>query len=124
MRHMPFNNMLGVRVLRKHNDGVTIGCELRDDLRNGAGVLHGGVTATLADVAVGFAVANHFGATRRATTVELKINYLRPIAHGRINARARLLRVGSNLVVGSVDIKDSAGKLAASALVTYMLLPQ
>jgi uncharacterized protein (TIGR00369 family) len=120
---MPFNASLGMRVMRRHKDGVTIECPFLDHMRNSAGVLHGGVTATMADAAVGIAIANHFGGSRNCTTVELKINYFRPIAHGKVVARSRLLRIGSTLVVGSVDLHDANGKLAGSALVTYMLLP-
>lgn len=122
LERMPFNQLLGIRVVRLHRDGVTIECPVREDLRNVAGVLHGGVAATLADAAVGIALTNHFSAKRAATTTELKINYLRPIAEGKIVARAHLLRVGSKLVVGRVDMFDSNRKLAAAAIVTYMLL--
>ena len=122
LERMPFNQLLGIRVVRLHRDGVTIECPVREDLRNVAGVLHGGVAATLADAAVGIALTNHFGAKRAATTTELKINYLRPISEGKMVARAHLLRVGSKLVVGRVDMFDGHRKLAAAAIVTYMLL--
>jgi uncharacterized protein (TIGR00369 family) len=119
---MPFNKLVGVRVMRRHADGVTIECAMRDELRNTAGVLHGGVTATMADAAVGIALANHFGGRRAYTTTDLKINYLSAVADGKIIARSHLLRVGKNLCVGRVDLKDGQGKLIAVAIVTYMLL--
>jgi len=119
---MPFNRLLGIRVTKLHPDGVTIECKMRDELRNLAGLLHGGVTATMADAAVGIAIASHFRGSRRTTTVELKINYLRPIAEGKTTARARLLRVGAHLCVGRVDIFDNSRNLAATAIVTYILL--
>ena len=122
MRRVPFNASLGIRVARLHPDGVTLECPLRDDLRNGAGVLHGGVTATLADVAVGIALAHHFGGLRRHTTVELKVNFFRSVSHGKLVARSRLLRVGSTLCVGQVDLFDGEKRRVGAALVTYMLL--
>src|SRR5437899_1020807 len=100
---MPFNSSLGLRIVKLHQDGVTVEIPMRDDLRNGAGILHGGVTATIADVAVGMAIAHHFGGSRETTTVELKINYFRPILRGKVVARSKLLRIGQHLVVGSVD---------------------
>ncbi len=121
---MPFNQRLGFRVVKRHRDGVTLECALRPDMLNGAGLLHGGVTATLADAAAGFAIWNHFGGRRRATTAEMKINYLRPVGRGKIVARSRLARAGSTLCVSQVDVRDAEGRLAAVALVTYMLLPQ
>lgn len=121
---MPFNRSLGIRVAKRHRDGLTIECRVRDDLRNGAGVLHGGVTATLADVAVGIALNDHFEGKRKITTLEMKVNYFLPIEAGRVAARSRLVRVGSTVAVGRVDIFDERKRLAGAALVTYMLLPQ
>lgn len=120
--NMPFNKLIGVRVVRRHADGVTIECGTRDDLRNSAGVLHGGVAATLADAAVGIALASHFEGRRPCTTTDLKINYLSAVAQGKIVARSHLLRVGKKLCVGRVDLTDGDGKLVAVAIVTYMLL--
>jgi len=119
---MPFNKLIGLRVARLHPDGVTLECPMRDELRNIAGMMHGGVAATLADAAVGIALARHFAGRRPCTTTDLKINYLRPIAHGKIVARSHLVRIGKNLCVGRVDLSDAQRKLAAVAIVTYMLL--
>lgn len=120
--NMPFNKLIGLRVARLHSDGITLECAMRDELKNIAGMMHGGVAATLADAAVGIALARHFGGRRPCTTTDLKINYLRPIAHGKIIARSHLVRIGKNLCVGRVDLKDAQRKLAAVAIVTYMLL--
>jgi uncharacterized protein (TIGR00369 family) len=120
--NMPFNKLVGVRIKRRHADGVTIECEMRDELRNTAGVLHGGVAATMADAAVGIALASHFDGRRACTTTDLKINYLSAVADGKVIARSHLIRVGRKLCVGRVDLTDGDGKLVAVAIVTYMLL--
>ncbi len=119
---MPFNSLVGIRLKRLHADGLTIECTVRPELLNSAGVVHGGVSATLVDAAVGIALWRHFGGRRRCTTVELKINYFRPIVSGKVFARARLVRIGSSICVGHVDLSDSSGNLAGTALATYMLL--
>ena len=119
---MPFNKLLGVRIVRRHSDGVTIECKLRDELMNAAGVVHGGVLATMADTAMGISIHNHFGGRRPITTTEMKINYLRPVKHGKAVARAHILRVGKTLCVGRVDLFDAGRKLSAVAIVTYILL--
>jgi uncharacterized protein (TIGR00369 family) len=114
-----FNQYVGIRLLRKHPNGVTIECRMRKELMNFAGVLHGGVTATLADVAVGQALMQR---GHKTTTVELKINYLRPITGSKVTARSHLLRIGKTLSTARVDVFDESRNLAAVALVTYMLL--
>lgn len=121
IRVMRFNQLVGIRLVRIHKDGVTIDCKLRPELMNAHGVLHGGVTATMADAAVGIAITTRVGRPA-ATTVEMKLNYLRPVAGGKITARSYLLRMGSTLCVGRVDLFDDAKELVAAALVTYMLL--
>jgi acyl-coenzyme A thioesterase PaaI-like protein len=50
---VPFNTVLGMRLHRVHRGGITIDCTLRNDLRNNAGVAHGGMAAAMADAAVG-----------------------------------------------------------------------
>jgi uncharacterized protein (TIGR00369 family) len=121
MQGMPFNKLVGIRLVRVHKDGVTISCKVRPELMNAAGVLHGGVTATIADAAVGIAITMRLGRIA-ATTVEMKLNYLRPVASGKVTARARILRMGSTLCIGRVDLFDDAREQVGAALLTYMLL--
>ena len=118
----PFHELVGIRLVRIHRDGVTIECKVRPELLNASGVLHGGVTATLADAAVGMAITQRVGRAGAATTVEMKLNYLRPVSGRKITARARLLRMGSTLCVGRVDMFNDGNELVSAALVTYMLL--
>ena len=115
-----FNNLIGLKLTRLHADGVTVECSVRPDLLNSAGVLHGGVAATLADAAVGIALNRHFGGLRPVTTVELKINYFRPVSAGKMYARAYLMRIGSTISVGRVDLTDGEHNLVGTALATYM----
>jgi uncharacterized protein (TIGR00369 family) len=119
---VPFATLLGIKLSRVHRDGVTIECALRHELTNSFAVAHGGVAATLADAAVGMALNRHFGGKRPITAVEMKINYFLPATEGRIFARGRLLRVGSTLCVGSVDLTNAEGSQLGTALVTYMVL--
>jgi len=111
-----------MRLHRVHREGVTITCTLRSDLQNSAGAAHGGVTASMADAAVGMAIYRHFGGKRPTTTVELKINYFRPVTQGRIFARSHLLRIGSTLCTGRVDLTDEHARSIGTAIVTYIFL--
>jgi len=119
---MAFEHSLAIRVVRKHKDGVTIQCPLRDEFLNSTGVLHGGVIASVADEAAWHAMLHAYKGERPATTTELKINYLRPIAGGKILARAYVLRAGKTLCVSRVDVFDTQKRLSAVGVVTYMLL--
>jgi acyl-CoA thioesterase len=120
---MAYEHSLDIRVTRKHRDGVTVECPLRDDLLNSNGVLHGGVTASIADEAAWHALLHELKGHRDMTTSELKVNYLRPLAGKKVIARAYVLRAGKTLGVTRVDLFDAQKRLSAVAIVTYMLLP-
>lgn len=118
----PFNTLLGMEFHAAHRDGVTLRCPMSKILRNTGGVMHGGVFASVADAAVGVAIHHKFRGTRKISTVEMKINYFRPVADGVLYARAILLRVGSTLSIGRVDLTDSEKNLVGVAIVTYIFL--
>lgn len=119
---MPFEHHLKLEVAERHADGVTIHFPLAPEFINSQGVLHGGITATIADEAAWHAIDHHFGKPTNCTTTELKVNYLRPILGEKAVARAYLVRAGKTLCVSRVDIFDDTNNLAAIAIVTYMLL--
>jgi uncharacterized protein (TIGR00369 family) len=121
MRSIPFNQFLGIEVAAAHDDGITISCAMRPEFRNGHGVLHGGVIATLADVAIGVALKPRI-APRTATTIDLKVNYLKPVLDGTLWARCYLVRVGRTLITGRVELTNDQSKLAAIAIATYMVI--
>jgi uncharacterized protein (TIGR00369 family) len=120
---MSFEHQLNLRLAAKHDDGVTMHFDLLPEYLNSHGVLHGGVTASIADEAAWHAMENKFGyGQRNSTTTELKVNYLRPLGGKTVIARAYLVRAGKTLCVSRIDIFDDRQNLAAIATVTYMLL--
>jgi uncharacterized protein (TIGR00369 family) len=120
---MPFEHHLGVRVVERHDDGVTCECPIRPELMNGNGVMHGGIIACIADEAAWWAMDAHTDRARNSTTAELKVNYLLPITGEKVLARVVLLRVGRTLCVSRVDMFGGDGRLAAAATVTYIFQP-
>jgi uncharacterized protein (TIGR00369 family) len=87
------------------------------------GVVHGGVLAALADTAGGLATFMSVPVGSRVATVEMKINYLEPVARGTVFADARVLRVGKNLAVVDCDLRDEIEKLVGKALMTFSIGP-
>lgn len=120
---LAFENSLGLAIVERHDDGVTVHVPIRPDLLNGQGVMHGGVIASIADEAAWNAIENHFGERAKlTTTTELKVNYLRPLVGEKVVARAFLLKAGKTLCVSRVDMSDDQGRLGAVAIVTYIIL--
>jgi acyl-CoA thioesterase len=56
------------------------------------------------------------------TTMEMKINYIKPFGSGEIIAEAKIIHKGSNTAIGDVEVRDSNGNLVAKALSTYAII--
>ncbi|MDN5332048.1 MAG: hypothetical protein PWP45_1273 [Tepidanaerobacteraceae bacterium] len=87
---------------------------------NTLGILHGGVSATLCDTAMGFSVKS---LGKISTTVEMKVNYLYPINLGeRVRACGKVIKVGENICVAEGEIINEINKVAVKSLGTYFIL--
>jgi uncharacterized protein (TIGR00369 family) len=84
-------------------------------------VVHGGVLASLADTAGGFAAFLAAPPGSRVVTIELKINFLEGVEHGEIEADARVLRQGRTTSVVDCDVTDQDGRLVSKALMTFSI---
>jgi len=91
---------------------------------NPIGVVHGGVAATLLDSAMGCAVHSLLPAGTGYTTLELKVNFLRPVTRdtGPMRAEATVLHPGSRTALAEARLVDAAGKLLAHATSTCLIL--
>ena len=93
-----------------------------DRHHNPMGTLHGGVYCDLADIAMGYAFASTLVEGETFTTVELKINFFRPVRKGGLVAEAKIVRAGSTIGYLECDVKDPEGKLLARAASTCIKL--
>ena len=89
---------------------------------NPMGTLHGGVYCDLADAAMGWAYGATLAEDETFTTVEMKINYLRPVRHATLTAEAKVVKSGYVLGYVECEIKDKQGQLVAKAASTCMRL--
>lgn len=86
------------------------------------GKVHGGAIAGLADSAIAVAINSALPPDKGAATVELKLNFLKPVAGGILVGEGKVLSLGKNLVVGQGEIRDETGELVAVALATYRII--
>lgn len=101
------------------SDGASARCWLDVDERhlNRHGVLHGGISTTLLDVASGFTVSLAHDPTGRqpVQTVTLDAQFVAPARSGRVTAAARITGGGRSLSFVAADLTDEAGRLVASS---------
>ena len=92
---------------------------------NPIGTVHGGFAATLLDSALGCAVFSTMAKGETWTTLELKLNLVRPISKdtGPMRAEGRIIHRGRTVASADGTLKDRAGKLYAHASTTCMIFP-
>ena len=102
------------------------GCEIefqpRPEHLNPRGALHGGVLCDLSDAAMGLTWMKRVGEEQSFATVELKINFLKPVWDSRLRAIARILKGGRTVGLLSCEVFDQKGSLVAYSTSTVMML--
>ena len=92
--------------------------------RHGGGVVQGGVITQIADAAMGMALATLQEDGIWNTTIELKINFFRPVIEGRMRAVGRVVEMKQSLLFSEAEVFDSAKRLVAKASSTCMAVPE
>ena len=111
-----FDRLCGVEFTEINNDETVISCELRPEHLNPGGNVHGGVIATLTDVAACTMSGKADRVKHPLVTQSCNIHYLRPVSKGRLQARAHVVRKGSRVCVVSVDCEDEKHNIVATAI--------
>jgi uncharacterized protein (TIGR00369 family) len=89
---------------------------------NPMGTLHGGVLCDIADAAMGIAYSSNLDEGESFTTLELKINFLKPVWQARLLATGRVVKQGRTVGLVECDVTDEQGSLVARATSTCMTL--
>ena len=89
---------------------------------NPMGTLHGGILCDIADAAMGVAYASNLGEGESFTTLELKINFFKPIWNARLTATGRVVKQGRTVGMVECDVVDEQGSLVARASSTCLTL--
>ena len=118
----PVAELVGFRLISVEHGKAVFELEAGPQHRNPMGTLHGGVLCDVADAAMGVAYASTLGDGESFTTLELKINFLRPFWDGRLTATARMVKSGRTVGLAECDVTDAEGRLIARAMSTCMTL--
>lgn len=86
------------------------------------GSLHGGILCDIADAATGIAYAGLLQEDETFTTLELKINFLKPVWKAKLRAEGRVVSSGKTIGLVECDIIDDKQRLVARASITCMTL--
>jgi acyl-CoA thioesterase len=114
-----FHSWVGARVTSAERGEVTVELQASSEHLNLQGLIHGGLLATLADIAMGLSVRTSVEPGRRHVTIEMSIRFLRPGKPGKIKAQGHALRVGRQVAFAEAQVTGENGRVLATAQGTY-----
>ena len=118
----PVGRLIGFRPTSIETGKAIFELEAGPQHANPMGTLHGGIICDVADAAMGTAYASTLDEGESFTTLELKINFLRPFWSGRLVATARTVKTGRTIGLVECDVTDPEERLVARAMSTCMTL--
>src|SRR6267378_516668 len=118
----PIARLIGFTLLSVKPGEAVIEFQATEAHANPMGTLHGGILCDIADAAMGIAYASNLNEGESFTTLELKINFLKPVWKARLLATGRIVRQGRTVGLVECDITDEKGNLVARATSTCMTL--
>ncbi len=119
----PFGVLLGIFLTHVGDGTVTFEAEPSKEHYNPQNVVHGGFAATMLDSALGCAVHSRLKAAMSYTTLELKVNYVRPMTAGtgKVRCTAEIVHFGKRTATAEARLHDAKGKLIAHGSTTCMI---
>ena len=116
-----FAGVLGMRFTRLTPERVEATLDIRPELKQPWGIIHGGAVMTLADTVAGAGAFMNVGPGQESVTIELKINLIRAVREGTIRAEAVPLHRGRSTSIWETRVTDRLGRLVAATLSTHFV---
>jgi uncharacterized protein (TIGR00369 family) len=120
----PIAELLGMRLVSVGPSSATFEFDPAEFMYNPIGSVHGGVVTTLLDSAMGCAIHTTLPAGVAYTTIELKVNFVRPVLDrsGALRAEGKVLHGGPTVATAESRLVDREGTLFAHATSTVLIL--
>ena len=121
----PFFLLMGIEVLRAADGESTLQMPVRPEMRNGAGLLQGGLFVSLADEAMALALCSVLGATDRIATVSESTSFLKGVREGVVVAIGRVVRKGRRVAFTDGEVRELTieGALLARTTAVFAVMP-
>ena len=119
---VPFTRLLGMRRNFSEGGRAQLVIDARPDFENVIGAMHGGIVATLLDVAMASAAVSKVDFEMTAVTLSMNSTFVRP-GHGRLTASGEVLGVDDAVALCQATVRDEGGGLVARAIGSFRYLP-
>jgi len=122
----PIAVLMQMSALEVENGKVVFGCLPSHAHYNPIGMVHGGLVCTLLDTVTGCAAHTTLAAGVGYTSIEIKVNYLRPVLAdtGPLTATGQVIKGGKRVIFAEGNVKTSTGDLVATASSTLLVVPK
>jgi uncharacterized protein (TIGR00369 family) len=119
----PFPVLLGMEVTEQRPGFIRCRVPVKDALKNGIGLVHGGVLTALIDHVLSIVIYPHVEVGKWVATLDLKVSYLAPVKEGDVVAEAQVVSLRKRIGTVRIDVRnprggDADGELVAAALGT------
>lgn len=123
---VPIGDTLGFRIAAAEPGQVTLVGRADGRSYNLIGTVHGGWAASILDTAMALAALTELDAHHDFTTLDIKINYLRPMTTetGEVHAQGRVIHRGRRVALCEAELLDRDGKRLAHGTSTCLILPR
>lgn len=118
----PVAQLIGFRLVQVELGRAVFELEAGPRHANPMGTLHGGILCDIADAAMGVAYASTLDDGESFTTLELKINFLKPVWKSKLTATGRVVKKGRTVGMTECDVVDDKGTMVARSSSTCMTL--
>lgn len=116
-------DLIGAEIIAVDEGKVVVELQASERHHHPGGVVQGGIITAIADAAMGISLMTAQPAGEANTTIELKINFIRPVTHGRIRAEGKVVEIRKSLLFSEADVYDEDGRLVAHATSTCIAIP-
>lgn len=118
----PYYQLIGMRITAIGEGEAYLAMPVETKLHHSRGIVQGGAIASIADAAAAFAVFSLVNPGEAVNTIEIKLNYLRPVSQGELTAEGRVVHKGKRIAVVDMEVKQDGGKMVAKGMATMMIL--
>lgn len=122
LEQSPVERLMGLKLISVEEGEATYEMQASEQHANPQGTCNGGIIGILADMAMGIAYGSSLQQGETFTTIEMKVNFFRPVWNAKIIAYATLYKCGQTIGFVQCNITDENGKLIAHASSTCMTL--
>ena len=128
--HFPFHNLIGLEVVDLRPGWSMTRVAHRSELNQPAGVMHGGVIASLIDTGIAHALLLtdrfqdlvHEGGA--LVSIDLRVKFFRPVSEGAISCESTVTRLGRQIIHAEAVVTNAEGNEVARGDATYMAVPK